>query len=433
MIHPPYYDEHVETLPRPDLERMQEGLLMQLVPYVHARSSLVRQVWGAAGVTPADIRSLQDFRDKVPFIDKDTIRRFRDEHADPYGGLKCVDGSRLRAVGFTSGTTGDPTPLPFFDSVTTPVMRRDFWHMGMRPGDYMVIDLFTFREGHSACEYTDCDFRVITFQHSPAELPRMLKASVEYRPKVLFPVSAPLLMAMERLAHERDLDLKRILSSYEAVVFGGETPSPRIRQLVEAWGLDLYQITSLGDVTSALDCSAHAGFHAWEDVALVECLDPESNEPVPDGTRGELVVTSLQDDVAPLVRYRTDDLVTLHRERCACGRTHARIHVLGRKGDELLVDGKSVLPRDITPIAEDLPETRAALYQVIRTSRQMDVLSLRMGYAPDALKGSLRELAGRLQGLIGERLGVPVSVELTPDAELLKLGPPHKIPRVTKS
>jgi phenylacetate-CoA ligase len=209
-------------------------------------------------------------------------------------------------------------------------------------------------------------------------------------------------------------------------------PAPRIRKLVASWELEMFEITSLGDVTGAIDCRDHSGFHAYEDLAFVECLDPLGDQPVADGERGELVVTSLQDDVAPLVRYRTDDLITLNREVCVCGRTHARVKVLGRKGDELLVGGKSVLPRDITPIVEQLPETQAALYQVIRVAREMDQLKLRVGYNPEALHGSEADLANRVRDLVAAGLDVPVTVELTPNAELLKLGPPHKIPRVTK-
>jgi phenylacetate-CoA ligase len=432
MSYSAYYDEFIETLPRPDLERLQEGLVVQLVPYVYARSAVVRAVWDKAGIKPSDIRSLQDFRDKAPFTNKDMIRQFRDEQRNPFGGLKCADAPHLRAVGFTSGTTGDATPLPFAQSPSVPQIKRDLWHIGMRPGDYCAITLFTFREGHGADRYTDCDFRPITFQHSPAELPRLFEASEQFRPKAVFSVSAPLLMAMDEYARKHDLDLRKIFSSYQAAIFGGEPPSPRIRKMVASWGLELFEMTSLGDVTGAVDCRAHAGFHAWEDLALVECLDPNGNDPVPDGARGELVVTSLQDDVAPLVRYRTEDLVTFTRERCSCGRTHGRLKVLGRKGDELLIAGKSVLPRDITPIVEEIAETQAGLYQVIRPSRQMDVLKLRMGHNPQLLKSGPDELSGRLREILTGRLGVPIEIELVADAELLKLGPPHKIPRVAK-
>jgi len=432
MNYPEFYDEYVETLPRPDIESMQEGLILQLVPYVYARSALIRKTWDKAGIKPQDIRSLADFREKAPFIDKDAIRAFRDEHNDPFGGIKCVEAPHLRAVGFTSGTTGDPTPLPYARSVNTPQIKRDFWHIGARPGDYIIYDLFTFREGHGAGSYIDCGFRSITFQHSPSELPRIFQAALEYQPKIMMTISTPMVLAMEEYAQKHNVDLKQMFASFKGAVFGGEAPAPRVRRLVKEWGLDMYEITSLGDACGAIDCRLHDGFHAWEDLAFVECLDPNGTEPVKDGERGELVVTSLQDDVGPLVRYRTDDLITMNRERCGCGRTHARVKVLGRKGDELLVGGKSVLPRDITPIVEEFVETQAALYQVIRVSREMDELKLRVGYNPEALRSGEAELVGRVRDRISAVLGVPVTVELTLNAELLKLGPPHKIPRVTK-
>src|SRR5690606_24041293 len=272
----------------------------------------------------------------------------------------------------------------------------------------------------------------ITFQHSPSELPRIFQATLEYKPKIMMTISTPMVMAMEEYAQKHNVDLKQMFASFKGAVFGGEAPAPRVRRLVKEWGLDMYEITSLGDACGAIDCRLHDGFHAWEDLAFVECLDPNGTEPMKDGERGELVVTSLQDDVGPLVRYRTDDLITMNRERCGCGRTHARVKVLGRKGDELLVGGKSVLPRDITPIVEEFVETQAALYQVIRVSREMDELKLRVGYNPEALRGGEAELAGRVRERVSAVLGVPVTVEMTLNSELLKLGPPHKIPRVAK-
>jgi phenylacetate-CoA ligase len=430
--YPKYYDERIETMPRGDIEHLQEGLLLQLLPYAYQRSALVREVWDAAGVKPQDIRSLADFKDKAPFIDKDRIRAFRDQHNDPYGGTRCADPPHMKGVGLTSGTTGDPTPIPYSRSMNNEQTKRDFWHIGMRPGDYYTIDLFTFREGHGGDSHTDVGFRPITFQHSPTEIPRIFEASLKYQPKVIFTVSTPMVIAYEEYAKKHNIDLREVFASYQGAIFGGEAVPPRVRRLLKEWGLEMYEITSLGDVTGAIDCSAHAGFHTWEDQALVECLDPNGDDPVADGERGELVVTALQDDVAPLIRYRTDDLVTFTREPCLCGRTHGRIQVLGRKGDEMIIAGRSILPKDIHPYIEEWVETQAALYQIIRISREMDELRLRIGYNPDALQRSEAELAGALRERLAAELQVPVTVELTPNAELLKLGPPHKIPRVTK-
>ena len=107
-----YFDPQIETLPRAELERLQELRLLALLPLVYERSGLIRQAWDAAGVTPVDIRSLADFRARAPFIDKDMIRAFRDANDDPCGGLRIADYTDVPHVGFTSGTTGDPTPVP---------------------------------------------------------------------------------------------------------------------------------------------------------------------------------------------------------------------------------------------------------------------------------------------------------------------------------
>ncbi|MET0371121.1 MAG: hypothetical protein ABW039_07060, partial [Sphingobium sp.] len=144
----------------------------------------------------------------------------------------------------------------------------------------------------------------------------------------------------------------------------------------------------------------------------------------------ELVVTALADQWAPLVRYRTGDLVKFDRSRCSCGRTHLRFWTLGRLGDQTTVQGKAILPRDIQAIVEHQPETKAALFQIIRPQAELPVLRLRVGY--DAITTSEEELSGRVAADVTAALGVPCEVELVPAEELLKLGPPQKIPRVTK-
>jgi phenylacetate-CoA ligase len=431
----PRFSDQIETLPRADIESMQEALVLQLVPYAYQRSALVREVWDEAGITPADIRSLADFRERVPFIDKNRIRRFRDEHSDPFGGLRCAEPPHLRGVGFTSGTTGDATPVPYSSQTAPNVdLKRSLWHIGVRPGDYFTYMMFTFRAGHMADQWADTGFRPILLQHNPSELPRLLEASRgELRPTALFMLSTPMVLALEDLERRQQLDLKAIFACYRGAVFGGEPLGGRIRAVLSSWNLQIFEYASLGDICGAMECSAHEGLHTWEDIALVEHLsaqDSESVEQAADGGRGELVVTSLMDDVAPLIRFRTDDLITFTRATCPCGRTHGRMRVLGRKGDEILVQGRSVLPRDLTPLLENVPETSAALFQIIRTGREVDLLRLRIGFDPTALRHTEHELAGRISELMVAHFRVAVHVELTPNVELLKLGPPQKIPRV---
>jgi phenylacetate-CoA ligase len=131
------------------------------------------------------------------------------------------------------------------------------------------------------------------------------------------------------------------------------------------------------------------------------------------------------------VRYRTDDLVRITRERCGCGRTHGRLWTLGRSTDEVVVRGRSVLPRDVWAAVETLDETSMGLFQIVRPSRELDALRLRVGHDGSAV--SVDELRDRVRGVVAGATGIEPEVEMVPNEQLLRLGPPHKIPRVARS
>jgi hypothetical protein len=134
-----YFSPEIETMPRSEIEaRRDERLLGDLVPWAYERSALIRETWDAAGVHPDDISSIDDFREQVPFIDKDTIRAFRDRRDDPYGGLLCLDPGDpelkkvFSAIFSTSGTTGDPTPAPYAGRGPS-FLVREFWSWAHDP------------------------------------------------------------------------------------------------------------------------------------------------------------------------------------------------------------------------------------------------------------------------------------------------------------
>lgn len=427
----PFLDEVVETMPRPQIEAMQEAAILRLLPFAYERGGLMRKHWDKAGVKPSDIRSLADYKAKAPVLQKDDLREYRDETGDPFGGNKLIGQPRLRSVGFTSGTTGDPTAIPFGDQIASNRgLKRDLWQMGMRPGDHFIFNILTIRRGNESDRFADVDFRPICMGHAGHEIPRMLEACRTFRPTVFHHFSRPLITALEEIERRGEIDLKDVFDSVRGAPFGGEPPAPKVLELVRSWGIELYDFTSLGDVCSAMECRQHDGMHAWEDLALVECLSPDSNEEVPEGTPGELTVTSLQDEVAPLIRFRSADLITLTREPCGCGRTHVRIKVLGRVGDQVVVQGRSIMPKDIMPLIDKVPEIAGGIFQIIRPQRELDELRLRVGILDDA--GSGRLVADKIAGLVRDELGIPAIAETRSYSEMLKLGPPHKIPRVTK-
>ncbi len=203
-----------------------------------------------------------------------------------------------------------------------------------------------------------------------------------------------------------------------------------MQQTLDRWGVKVFQFSSLGDSGTIWECGAHDGFHAWEDVGLVEVLKPGTDEPVADGEGGELVVTALHNKTDPLIRYRSGDFVRHTRQPCSCGRTHVRLTPLGRLGDEVVVNGRSVLPRDVWTAVERVEETAAGLFQIIRPQRELTELRLRVGY--DGQPVDMDDVVRRLADEVEARVNVRPIIELTPNSELIKLGPPHKIPRVSK-
>jgi phenylacetate-CoA ligase len=428
-----YLNERIETMPREQLQTLQEARLFEVLSFAERHSPLIQSHWASAGVDFASIKSVHDFHEKAPFFDKDDIRAFRDQHNDAVGGLIQLSHPELTKIVSTSGTTGDPTPVPVRKRTSVEDgYARDWWEIGARPGDYSLLSSFTFRIGIGNTPLVDMGVIPIVFAHDPRQIPRMVEAIETYRPTIFSLMSTPMLLAFEHFFASSGVDPKSLFSSIKGAIAGGEAMSPRLRALADSWGLELFETSSLGDVLSGTECRAHAGFHAYEDMALVECLDPEGTEPVPDGELGELVVTTLQNPEFPIIRYRTDDLVVMDRSPCVCGRTHSRYQIRGRKGDQIQVQGQPILPLDVRFLVEAEPETRSGLFQIVKSASEMDVLKLRVGFNPETLKQDHADLAGRLRDAIRSALSVPVVVELVLESELLKLGPPHKIPRVIK-
>jgi phenylacetate-CoA ligase len=428
-----FLEPGIETLSRPELTQLQEKRIVELVRYAWNNSAFYREHWSKAGVTPADISTINDFVERIPTMSKADVQTYRDRTGDPYGGLLCVDPTELTSITSTSGTTSLPEPIPEIWSVAPPlptISARDLWEIGVRPGDHVIVQTGTMRN------YFD------DFLHQLGVIPlfidtwvgegeRVLQAIERYQVSYL-QFMLPMVMEFERL--ETRYDMRAMLSSLKGAAFAGQPLGAVLTNKIRNdWGVDLYTYTSAGDTGTAWEGREHDGYYLWEDTVFAESLDPVTSEPAADGALGELIATDLDNWASPYIRFRSGDLVRLTRRRGTHGRTHGRIWVAGRAGDETVVAGKAILVSDVWEAVETVPELSDGIFQIVRAAEAMHRLRVRAGYAPDRTTDKA-DLLARATATLQERLGVAVDVELfTSDELLAKSTSVAKFARVVKA
>jgi phenylacetate-CoA ligase len=427
-----FFEPDIETMPRAELEALQEERLLHLVGLAYDNAPLYRWWWDEAGVRPADIKSRADFIEKIPFISKDLIKQWRNDHGDPFGGLVCPSEGPINAVMSSSGTTGEPTFFAEQHRPWSPLavgLVRSLWEHGLRPGDYALEQPTTFRGGggHALQLLGVTSIDINTFLGAWSDV---LDAIERYEIRYI-QLMGPLMGELDTLSEHRDM--RQALESLKFASFAGEPLGSRMQAKVrDEWDTKLVMWTSAGDVGTAWECTEGDGYHIWEDTAVVECVDPSGSESVSDGQIGELVVTAIDNDIAPLIRYRSDDLVVLDRGVCKCGRTHVRKWPMGRKGDQITVRGLSLTPMQVWEIVERFDETRNALFQIIRPAEKLDELRIRVGYDVSRT-GNLAELDEKLSSHIEETLGVRPLLELVDEKAIIaRASSAAKVPRVSK-
>jgi phenylacetate-coenzyme A ligase PaaK-like adenylate-forming protein len=427
-----FLEPAIETAPRAEIEAWQEARIVELVQQAWDKSRFYRELWGNAGVHPSDIKTLEDFTTRIPTFAKSDTQAYRDRTGDAFGGLLCMGAHELTSLTATSGTTGDPELIAESWDAVPPlpmITARDLWELGLRPGDRVLIPSGAFRN------FWDGLFNLlgavpVFVDGWIGQGESVLAAVKKYQPAYL-QLYLPNILEFERL--EATHDLRSIFSCLKGVAFAGQPMGAALaRKVRDEWGLEIFTYTSAGDTGTAWEHKEHDGYTLWEDTVFPECLDPVSDSPVPDGEVGELVATDIDNTAAPLIRYRSGDLVRLTRKPAASGRTHARQWVVGRKGDETIIAGRPVVLGEVWAAVEELPELGDGMFQIIRHSPGMDTLRLRVGYAPERTT-DLLELERRLRAHLQDRLGVPCHPLLVPVDELLtQTSSTAKFPRVVK-
>jgi len=346
-----YWDEAIETLPRVELEKLQTTLLKKHLTLAYTKTGYYKEAFDKAGVTPDDFKTLTDLR-KFPFVNKQ-VERERQSKKDLLGDMVAVEEEEVVFVSASSGSTGVPTLSPFtkkdFDDFQD-VESRLFWGVGMRPKDRYVhaLNFSLFVGGPDVIGAQNLGALCIWAGTVPSD--RLLFILKEFQPTIIW-TTPSYAWFLGETAKKHGIDPAKDLAINKIIVAGepgGSIPATR-QAIEELWDAKVFDFFGISDIFGACAgmCDERDGLHLAEDNILVEIINPTTLEPVPDGERGELVLTTLKKTARPMIRFRTGDIGTVNKEKCSCGRTLARIKVTGRLDDMLIISGVNVFPSDI--------------------------------------------------------------------------------------
>ncbi len=408
-----YWNEKIETLSRPRLEKLQLKKLRAHLAFAYDNSPWYKKSFDEAGVGPKDLKTLADLR-RFPFINK-KIERDRQLAAPLLGDMVAVSERDVVFVSASSGTTGVPTLSPFtqkdFDTFQDNEARL-FWMVGMRPTDRYVHALnFTLFVGGPDVIGAQ-KLGALCFWAGTIPSDRLLFIMKEFQPTITWTTPSYAWHLGETalaagIDPAKDLAIRKIIVAGEP---GGSIPATR-QAIEKLWNAELYDFYGISDIYGACAgmCEERNGLHLIEDDILLEVLDPATNEPVEDGKPGEMVLTTLTKSARPMIRFRTGDIVVADHSKCACGRTHARITVTGRLDDMFIISGVNVFPSDVEFVIRNVPglsgEYRITVYEEDRLSR----FDLEVEYDPketDRSEKRSEELTAQILHSIKTRLGV---------------------------
>lgn len=405
------YHAYEETLPRSQMEELQLGKLRRAVDYCYAHSPFYHEKLKKAGITSgAELRTLEDIR-LLPFTTKEELR---DYYPD---GLLAVPRKEIARIHASSGTTGKPT-IGFYT-------RRDLenWSQlaarvlvlnGIEPEDTLQISvgygLFTGAIGfHQGAEHIGCTVIPASTGNTHKQLVIMRDLGVT----ALMATPSYAAALAEKISTAEEAGEFRL----RKVLFGAERCTPATRRMVEerlhVHTADNYGLTEFWGPGVAGECSCRKGMHISEDFFYPEIVSPETGLPLPDGKLGELVLTALDKEAVPLLRYRTHDLTRLDHTPCACGRTTVRMEApMGRTDDMFVFKGINVFPSQIecaiAAVPELSPHYRITLErdEAFQDTALLEVEPCRSGLTQQEQQQILARLDARLREIIIVRLGV---------------------------
>ena len=370
-----YLDPELETMTREQIEALQVERLKETVkrcmnnPFYKARLE-------KAGVTPENITSVDDIR-RIPFTTKQDLR-------DTYPfGLASAPLTECVRLHSSSGTTGNPTVILHtqkdLDEWANQVA-RNLWMVGLRPNDVFQnssgYGMFT---GGLGFQYGAERLGMLTVPAAAGNSLRQIKFMTDFGTTALHAVPSYVTRLYE-VMQEQGVDPRKD-TKLKVLAIGAEPHSEEQRKRIEKMmGVKAYNSFGMSEMCGpgvGFECKEQNGLHFWEDYYIVEIVDPETLEPVPDGEIGELVLTSIRREAMPLLRYRTRDLTRVLGRGCPCGRNHVRLdRMKGRSDDMMVLRGVNIFPIQIEKILMQFKELASNYLITLTTDDNNDNMTV---------------------------------------------------------
>ncbi len=399
---------------RPELSAVQTTRLRDTIDRVYRQVPFFRSRMQAAGLLPEDIASLEDLA-RLPFTTKQDMR---DNY--PYG-LFAVPLAEIVRIHASSGTTGKPTVVGYTKrdiGIWSEVMARTLTAAGANRQSFIQVaygyGLFTGGLGvHYGAELVGASVIPV----SSGNTARQIMLMKDFGTTLLACTPSYALYIAETLS-EMGLEPKDL--SLRAGVFGAEPWSERMRKEIEARlaikAIDIYGLSEIIGPGVASECECQNGLHINEDHFYPEIINPQTGETLPDGEKGELVLTTITKEGMPMIRYRTRDLTVLTHKPCDCGRTLVRMgKVLGRSDDMLIIRGVNVFPSQVETVLLGLGETSPYYQLIVDREDNLDKLTVLVEVTESMFSDEVRRLETlehKIEAALGSVLGVTAQVRL---------------------
>jgi phenylacetate-CoA ligase len=424
-----YWFAERETMPAGERERRILERLKEVTRYAYAKAPFYRRKWDEAGFHPDQLKSLEDFEERVPVVTKSDLREAQDR-APVFGDYLCVPESEIHHIHGTSGTTGNPTAFAIGRGDWQAIANahaRIMWAMGLRPGDTIFIaSVFSLYMGSWGTLIGAERLRARAFPFG-AGATGMSARAVQWmrrvKPKAFYGTPSYAIhlteVAQEAGIDPRELGLKIMFFSGEP---GASVPGVRDR-IAEAYGTRVIDSGSMAEMSPWMNVAGTAetdGMVVWQDLVYTEVCDRSTFRRVPYGERGTPVYTHLERTSQPMIRLVSGDLTLWQEGPTPCGRTYPHLPngIFGRIDDSFTVRGENVYPSEIDAALNALAGYGGEHRIIITREAAMDELIVQVEAAKsvtlqgsDAVERFRAEAAGELHRLLGIRARIEIAEE----------------------